>query len=61
MTHALVVDHVNDQDVHFVCSKCGQPIRFNKPGIGQPCAIDNGDGTWSAPDNHDQWMSPCPE
>lgn len=59
--HNLQLDHVNDIDVHFRCTQCDQVIGFNKPGIGEPCAIDNGDGTWAAPENADIWMSPCVE
>lgn len=52
-------DDTGKEDVVFQCSKCLKLIGFNKPGIGEPFAIDNGDNTWSTPDNPTQWMSPC--
>ena len=57
--HELVQDHVNDTNVDYVCTRCGRPIQFNKQGIGQPCATDNGDGTWAHPAEPEQWMGPC--
>jgi hypothetical protein len=59
MAHALVFTSVVGNDARFQCSVCGQIIGFNKEGIGQPYATDNGDGTWSHPDNPDQWMDIC--
>jgi len=58
--HAYAQSGETDTDILFTCTVCGNVLGFNKPGIGLPCAVDNGDGTYSAPENADQWSNqPC--
>lgn len=59
MLHELVQTYVNDINVEYMCSKCGKAVAFNKAGIGDPFASDNGDGTWAHPENPEIWMGPC--
>lgn len=58
MTHTLAFSHETEVDAVFVCSTCGQPIGFNKIPESDPHAVLV-DGVWTAPETHDQWMSPC--
>ena len=37
------------ETVLFTC-QCGASVAFVKPGLGEPAAIKNDDGTWSAPE-----------
>jgi hypothetical protein len=58
--HVLVYDREEGDNAVFKCTKCDKEIGFNKTGVGEPCADDNGDGTWSHPEDPEQWMGPCP-
>lgn len=55
MAHELVFHEESGQDIVFRCAKCGAVIGFNKPGVGVPSPIPQGE-TWIAPPNPDQWM-----
>ena len=46
MAHNYIFDGVVGWDASFICSICGGPLNFNLPGVGEPCTIDNGDGTF---------------
>jgi hypothetical protein len=59
MAHALEQVHINDVNVQFTCTRCGEVIFFNKPGIGEPSPVEVSPGVWVPPDNPDQWMNPC--
>jgi len=63
MPHTYVFDRVSGIDAVFVCSTCGGELGFNLPSpddkLTATVAIDNGDGTYSTPENPDQWSSPC--
>jgi len=63
MPHTYVFDRVSGIDAVFVCSTCGGEFGFNLPTVDGsfPVAIDLGDGTYSTPENPDQWSSPCTE
>jgi hypothetical protein len=59
VTHNFQFSGTNATDALFTCATCGAVIGFNLPGIGEPAAIDNGDGTYSTPENPEQWSGPC--
>lgn len=65
MSHTYVFDRVEGNDAVFLCVTCGGRLNFNLPTPSDPeiatVAVDNGDGTYSTPDNPDQWVSPCIE
>lgn len=46
-------------DVVFTCLTCGAKIGFNKPGIGEPAAIEGEPGQYTPPANFMDWMDPC--
>jgi hypothetical protein len=56
--HEIIFDHEEGNDAVFKCIKCNAPIGFNKEGIGDPSAKFV-DGVWVAPENYNDWMSPC--
>ena len=58
MVHALVYTGEDEQNARFTCARCNCTINFNKPGVGQPCAIADGEA-WQHPDCPDQWMTAC--
>jgi len=60
MSHVLIYTDEDPQDVHFVCTICGTPIQFNRPGIGTPCP-EKINGMWVAPECADIYMRPCNE
>ena len=58
--HQYVFQSENATDTTFVCSVCGNVIGFNKPTVGEPCAIPDATSTWLPPLNPDQWADkPC--
>lgn len=58
MNHSLVYHSENEFAVRFECSKCGTPVEFVLPGLGNPHAIKT-DNSWTFPDNPEQWMGQC--
>jgi hypothetical protein len=62
VTHTYQQTGETATDAVFTCVTCGNVLGFNKPGIGFPTAVPNGDGTYSTPENPDQWSNaPCTE
>ena len=59
MAHTLVYDSETTTDIVFKCTKCSKVIGFNKPGIGEPSAFQDVDGSWDHPTNPEQWMGEC--
>jgi len=57
--HNFVFSHETEQDHIFACSKCGEYIGFNKPGVGLPNADLSGPEP-SPPTNVDVFVTPCP-
>lgn len=58
MPHDLQFESENGVNVMFRCLNCGEPIGFNKPGIGTPCP-ERIEGLWVAPIDADLYMGPC--
>lgn len=60
MPHSFQFKHTTELDAVFECTKCGEVIGFNLPGIGEPAAIVTDTG-YTTPENPDQWSVPCTE
>ena len=61
MAHEFQFVDVQGVDAMFVCTTCGYEIGFNLPTVAgaTTVAVDNGNGTFSTPENPDQWSAPC--
>jgi hypothetical protein len=57
-SHKLIAKE-EDLGVRFTCSVCGEDVLFEYPEIGSPSPVKNADGSWSAPNNVDLYMSDC--
>lgn len=56
--HDFVYQGEDDLNHNFACSKCGDRVDFNKPGVGTPNA-DLSSGTPAFPPDGDNYTSPC--
>ena len=62
MDHVLVFSTTTATDAVFTCSACGKGFGFNKPGLGQPAAIQSGpvnNPTFAPPDDAQMYCGPC--
>lgn len=57
--HKFVFNRTDKLNAIFVCAICEVEIGFNLPGVGEPTAVDLGDGTYATPPKPDQWADPC--
>lgn len=55
--HSFVVIGQTDTNVDFQCSNCMEIIGFNKPGVGEPSAVDN-NGVWIPPEDVAKYVGP---
>lgn len=57
--HEFALKEETETDVVFECSKCGMPVGFNKPGIGEPAPTKDDLGAWQPPPDWHIYIDPC--